>query len=92
MNLYCISNFEVGFIGSMFLLGTFIGSFILPRLADILGRKPIVLFGLFIYLVDVVGFIFCKNLYLAYGLLFLGGIAETGGYYVAYVYCVEMFQ
>lgn len=32
----------------------------------------------------------CESLELAYLLLFIGGLAETGAYYVAYVYCVEM--
>lgn len=48
------------------------------------------LLGLVIYFCVIVGLLFCTNLYLAYFLLFMGGISETGRYYVAYVYCVEM--
>lgn len=90
MDLYCSSSFQIGLIGSTFLIGTFVGSFVFPRLADIVGRKPIFMFGLVLYIIDTVGFIFCTNLYLCYFLLFIGGLAETGAYYVAYVYCVEM--
>ena len=43
-----------------------------------------------IYILDVIALYFCNNLYLLYFLLFAGGISETGRYYVAYVYVVEM--
>lgn len=77
-------------IASMFFVGTFVGSFILPRCADIFGRKPMFLFGLSIYILDCVALYFVNNLYLLYFLMFMGGISETGRYYVAYVYAVEM--
>ena len=69
--------------------GCFIGSFILPRAADIVGRRPMFLLGLAIFMSVVVASLFCKNIYLAYFLLFMGGISETGRYYVAYVYLIE---
>ena len=77
-------------IGSSFFLGTFIGSFILPRLADIYGRKPIFITGLVLYITTVVGLIMATKLNTLYALLVLGGISETGRYYVAYVYAVEI--
>mmetsp|Transcript_29041 Transcript_29041/g.21607 ORF Transcript_29041/g.21607 Transcript_29041/m.21607 type:complete len:210 (+) Transcript_29041:194-823(+) len=89
MDLYCLSEFQIGLIGSMFLVGTFVASFFLPRLGDIYGRKVIFLFGLSLYIAVTIGFIFCTNVYLLYALLFIGGISETGAYYLAYVYCVE---
>lgn len=90
MNLYCTETYKVGFIGSSFFIGAFLGSFILPRMADIKGRKPIFLVGLILYFIVVIMTIFNKNLYLAWFNMFLGGISETGRYYVAYVYIVEM--
>ena len=89
MDLYCTDESEMGLIGSMFLFGCFLGSFILPRCADLVGRKPMFLLGLTIYLGVVVGCLFCKTLWLCYVLMFMGGICETGRYYVAYVYLVE---
>jgi len=77
-------------IGSMFFLGAFAGSFILPRAADVVGRRPIFLVGVSIYICVVIALYFCNNLNLLYFLLFAGGISETGRYYVAYVYVVEM--
>ena len=70
-------------------MGAFVGSFILPRAADVVGRKPMFLLGLAIYVAVVIILYFNTNLYLAYVILFFGGISETGRYYVAYVYCVE---
>lgn len=66
------------------------GSFILPRAADVVGRKPMFLVGLVLYFIVVTALIFNKSVGLTYFLMILGGISETGRYYVAYVYCVEM--
>lgn len=90
MNLYCASPLEMGWLGSSFISGCFIGSFFLSRLADIYGRKPIFIVGLCLQISVVIASLFCKSIYLAYLLLFLGGIGEVGRYYVAYVYNVEM--
>ena len=78
-------------VGSSFLIGTFLGSFVLPRLADVVGRKPMFLLGLFLYIVSVIGMLLGSNLNFLYAMIILGGIAETGRYYVAYVYAVEIF-
>ena len=88
--LYCTPKLEISFIGSSFFVGAFVGSFMLPRAADVVGRKPMFLLGLVLYFLVITMLVFCKSLYLSYFILFLGGISETGRYYVAYVYCVEM--
>ena len=74
----------------MFFIGTFIGSFILPRASDIYGRKPLFLIGLMIFFSVVTAAYFVTNLYTLYFIIFMGGISETGRYYVAYVYAMEM--
>jgi MFS family permease len=89
MDLYCVSETAMGFVGSSFIAGCFIGSFILPRCADIFGRKPLFLIGLTIFILVVTASLFTKSLGFAYFLLFMGGISETGRYYVAYVYLIE---
>jgi MFS family permease len=77
-------------IGSCFFVGAFFGSFVLPRLADVVGRKPMFQLGLVLYIVTVVGMIVSTNRIVLYFLLILGGISETGRYYVAYVYAIEI--
>ena len=79
-------------IGSSFFIGTFLGSFVLPRLADIYGRKLMFIVGLVLYIATVVGLIYAQDLYVLYGLLVMGGVSETGRYYVAYVYAVEIMS
>ena len=71
-------------------MGTFIGSFIFPRLSDVYGRKPLFRFGLYLYAAVVIGLYFSTNRYMMYALLVLGGISETCRYYVAYVYAIEI--
>ena len=77
-------------IGSCFFIGAFLGSFVLPRLADIVGRKPMFQLGLVFYIFTVIGLIVSTKRILLYLLMVLGGISETGRYYVAYVYAVEI--
>ena len=89
VDLYCTESFDMSLIGSMFFVGTFLGSFVLPRAADIYGRKPLFLIGVFLYIIVVTALYFVKSLPVLYFLLFLGGISETGRYYVAYVYAIE---
>ena len=89
--MQCATDTELGYIGSAFFVGTFVGSFVLPRLADIYGRKPIFMLGLCFYLITIAILYFSTNLYILYAALVLGGISETGRYYVAYVYAVEIF-
>lgn len=90
MDLTCTGDFKMSLIGSMFFIGCFAGSFVLPRAADVYGRKPLFLIGLSLYIVVVIALYFVRSLGWLYFLLFLGGVSETGRYYVAYVYCVEM--
>ena len=90
--LYCEDNTEIGLIGSSFFVGCFVGSFILPRLADKVGRKPMFMLGLIINIFSTVGLFFGRSRIELYLFLILGGIGETGRYYVAYVYAVEIFS
>lgn len=90
MDLHCTDDFTIGWLGSSFFVGCFVGSFILPRIADIKGRKPMFLTGMAIYIGVVIATLFCTNVYFMMIILAMGGISETGRYYVAYVYCIEM--
>lgn len=74
----------------MFYLGSFIGSFILPRLADVIGRKRIYFFGLGLYFSTSLIYPWSTELKLNYVLIFLGGISEAGRYYVGFVFMQEL--
>lgn len=77
-------------IGSCYFIGAFVGSFIIPRLADVVGRKPMFILGCVLYIISNVVTMFITDLNLLYATIILGGISETGRYYVAYVYAVEI--
>jgi len=89
-DLTCESDVALSMIGSSFFLGTFVGSFILPRMADVYGRRPLFMVGLVIYISVVFGLLLSTTKHMMYILLFFGGISETGRYYVAYVYAIEI--
>ena len=88
--LECASDFELSMVGSSFFIGCFFGSFVLPRQADVIGRKPMFVLGLVLYIISLVGLLVSTNQYMLYALMALAGISETGRYYVAYVYAVEI--
>lgn len=90
LDLYCATDYTMGLFGSMFFAGAFIGSFILPRLADLFGRRPIYLGGLCLYASTALCYPFSKSLYFNYILIFLGGISESARYYVGFVYLQEL--
>ena len=90
-DLTCKSSDEIGYIGSSFFVGTFLGAFILPRAADVVGRKPIFMLGLVIYIFVSVDLMFASTYYELLGLLVMSGVGECGRYYVAYVYAIEIF-
>ncbi|TNV79939.1 hypothetical protein FGO68_gene6 [Halteria grandinella] len=90
LDLYCTEDYKIGLFGSMFFAGAFIGSFILPRLADMLGRRPVYLGGLCLYAATAVCYPFSTSLTFNYILVFLGGISESARYYVGFVFLQEL--
>lgn len=77
-------------IGSSFLMGTFAGAFVIPRMADIYGRRPMYIFGLIKFIASCVGLILSTDIRAMYVFLFLGGLSEAGRCYVGYVYAIEI--
>lgn len=90
-HLTCKSSLETGYIGSSFFVGAFFGSFVIPRAADVVGRKPMFILGLCIYICVTIGLMFATNYYVLLALLICSGVGECGRYYVAYVYAIEIF-
>lgn len=89
-DLYCADEYFISLIGMLYFVGCFVGSIFLPRLADVYGRKPIFIVGLILYAITVVGALVSTNRYVLLGLMVLGGISESGRYYVGYIYAIEI--
>ena len=66
------------------------GSFILPRLADLYGRKTIYYSALSLFFFTSFFYPWVTQLNYVYVLLFLGGFSEAGRYYVGFVYMQEL--
>jgi MFS family permease len=90
LDMYCYTKNTIEVIGSSFFAGAFAGSFVLPRLSDVYGRRPLFLTGLVLYFAVLIGCLCATGFYEMCFYVFMGGVAETGRYYVAYVYAVEM--
>lgn len=90
MDLLCTGSFEIGLLGSSLIFGCFVASFIIPRCADVYGRRPVFMLGLVIQIAVDIAAIYCTKIHMAYGLLFLGGFSQIAIDIVAYVYTVEM--
>ena len=88
--MLCVDKLEISAIGSFYFLGTFIGSFFINRIADLIGRKPVFLFGLVMTVVAVAGMMVSSSIQMLYFMLVLGGISNCGSNYVGYVYAVEV--
>jgi len=51
LDLVCASGSKIGFIGSSFFIGWFISLTFVPRLADLYGRKKLMVFGVWAQLI-----------------------------------------
>ena len=73
MNLVCEPDYKIGLFGSMFFIGVLITSTCLIRLADVVGRQTVVMFGLIGLTISVIFMYFINALLIIYILvLFVG--------------------
>ena len=59
-------------------------------MADNVGRKPIFIAGLILYMLTVGGLLLSTSKRMLFVLMVTGGISEVARYYVAYVYAIEI--
>ncbi len=90
LDLACASKTSVGFIGSSLFIGWTIAAFILPRAADIVGRRPVFCISIIIQTIAFVGLLLSKNIYLTYFFMFSMGIACVGRSAICFLYLMEL--
>ena len=73
----------------MFFLGYSISSLFVPRLADLYGRRPVLLLNLLVQVVIQCALIFSTSFSLTSFLLFAMGLCASGRMQVSYVYLCE---
>lgn len=90
LDLACQSKAKVGLIGSCIYIGWSASSFILPRVADIIGRKPVFCLSMLIQTIAFIGLFFTSNIYVAYFFMFLFGVASVGRTSISFLYLMEV--
>lgn len=89
MNLISKSNFQIGLIGSTYLLGWALGCLFVPRMGDVYGRRwPLVIsmgISLIIYLILILS----TNINLTTVMFLLLGLTNPGKSNVCYIFLLE---
>lgn len=88
-DLHCTPKYIVGLMGGAFFVAIVISALTLPRLADIIGRKKVFIFGLWLHTVALIVLMFSPSLAFTFGVLMFIGIASGAKAYVGYVYMME---
>ena len=86
--MYWDSSFMIGLFGSAFFVGFTLSGVILKQ-ADKIGRKKIIVFGVFLQLFCSYGLYFIHNKYILYIVLFISGLSISKDY-VSYIFITEI--
>lgn len=90
MNLTCTPKAEIGLIGSMQFIGWMVASFFIPRLADIYGRKYIVIGSIFLQLCSFIGLFLSRSAITTIVMMFFMGFAGAGRCSICFLYLLEL--
>jgi len=92
LDLTCKSKEAIGFIGSIYFVGLMISAFTLPRLADLYGRRRVVLGCAFLNVPMYIWVFFMSSLYEVYIIFFIIGIAFGGNVMTNSLFAQEFLQ
>jgi len=90
LDLICAPKWQIGSLGSLFLLGIVVGCLTITKLGDHYGRRPIYLAGLVMNFGLILILMFSIWPWLSLAAIFGLGLSITARYYVGYTYTVEM--
>jgi len=90
IGLTCASKSQIGMIGSSMFIGWAISGLVLPRLADIYGRKIILTFSLGLQLISFAGLFLSTSIGLTTFLMFFFGAAAVGRCSISFLYLMEL--
>ena len=66
MNAECMDKKYIGALGSIYFVGLMIGALFFVRMADIKGRRGVMIIGMIATLISVLGIVLSKNMELMY--------------------------
>ena len=90
MDLIWISDFQIGFLGTIFFVGWVVGAATLWVLGDFIGRKKMIIFSITGFLLMMLGLIVVEKLSFLYANLFFLGLFQGSKGALAYVYMLEL--
>lgn len=90
LKLECISDTAMGFIGSCYFIGFMAGALFIPRLADIFGRRWIIIAGLLCNVVGVILVVFANSLSFIYAAMIILGLQSPATMQVSFVMITEI--
>ena len=89
LDLTCESKVLIGFLGAFFFIGFAISSAIIPRIADLYGRKRIYTFAMVVNLVFGIFLYFSKSIHFSIFSFFFIGVSSGGRVVVGTMYINE---
>ncbi|CDW84962.1 solute carrier family member 5 [Stylonychia lemnae] len=90
LELYCNSESQIGFLGSLFFAGLLTSMFLVIPFSDKYGRKPLLYLNAFAGTIIQGAFLIANELSTFYFLMFLMGIVGAINPCVGYVYIMEI--
>lgn len=91
-DMQCSPKSDFGYFGSLYFVGVVLGSFIIPRLSDMYGRKKFFAAATTLHVISCTTLLLSQSLRTAFFLMFLIGIAMSGRAFVGYVWMSESLQ
>ena len=85
----CAKSTKIGFLGSSYFIGWVVALCIVPRIADLYGRKMLYLVGMIATVVTYGAVLICTNLTFMIVLMFFSGIWTGIRMSMGYVYMME---
>ena len=89
LNLICATETQIGSLGSAFFIGWTISSVLLPKLADQIGRKPVLLATYVILIPISIAVLVSKSLTFTIIMLFFLGMTASGTCTIVFVFTIE---
>ena len=90
MDLVCIEDFKIGLFGSLFFMGLWLSSAFLVRLADIIGRRIVVLIGLIGMIIWSILIFFVNLLTIVYLITLITGMFHALRLFPGYILSMEL--
>ena len=87
--MQCSDKNKFGVLGMMIFIGWMLASIVVPRIADIYGRKLVFVGNMLLQLVGLTLIIYAKSFSCILAGLFINGVCSAGRWTVTYVYLAE---